>query len=98
MTNSKKEGEQGIMTGEELINALEERNWHETDVGGDVVHSLGPTTISCDEKYIAYLDRRCDGETTHSVKTTLKDCILKGNYLYFSIGNDVVISRFLQKR
>ena len=82
------------MTREELINALEERNWHKTCV----VYSFGPTTISCDEKYIAYLDRRCDGETTHSVKTTLKDCILKGNYLYFSIGNDVVIRRFLQKR
>ena len=82
------------MTREELINALEERNWHETGV----VYSFGPTTITCDEQNIVYLDRRCDGETTHSVKTTLKDCILKGNYLYFSIGNDVVISRFLQKR
>ena len=86
------------MTREELINALEERNWHKSDVDGGVVYSFGPTTISCDEKHIAYLDRRCDGETTHSVKTTLDNCVLEGNYLYFSIGNDVVISRFLQKR
>ena len=86
------------MTREELINALEKRNWHKSDVDGGVVYSFGPTTITCNEKYISYFDRRCDGETTHSVRTTLKDCILKGNYLYFSIGNDVVISRFLQKR
>ena len=86
------------MTGEELINALEKRNWHKREVDGGVVYSFGPTTISCDEKYISYFDRRCDGETTHSVGTTLEHCVLKGNYLYFSIGNDVVISRFLQKR
>ena len=85
------------MKKEELVNALEKRNWHKGTVDGGEVYSFGPTTITCDEKYIAYFDRRCDGEVTHSVRTLLAECVLKGNYLYISIGNDVVISRFLQR-